>query len=90
MGRKGKGNSMGYEKIRKQINVSVIKVMGRTDCCTPEAFEVSFNGYAQHVAYAWHHLSGTRALNTTTARPSCKAELIFGIQVNKFIQNAEN
>lgn len=70
--------------------MSVIKVMGRTDCCTPEAFKVSLKGHAQYLGYAWHHLSGTRALNTMTARLSCKAELIFGIQVNKFIKNADN
>lgn len=70
--------------------MSVIKVTGTTDCCTPEALEGSSKRYAQHAAYAWHHLSGTRALNTTTARLSYKAELIFGIQVNQFIQNAEN
>lgn len=51
---------------------------------------VSFKGHSQYLGYAWDNPSVTRALNTTIARLSGKAKLIFGMQVNKFIQNADN
>lgn len=57
---------------------------------TSKAFKISFKGHSQYLRYAWDNSSGTGVLNTTIARLSCKANLIFGMQVNKFIQKADN
>lgn len=54
-----------------------------------EAFKVSFKEHSQHLGYVWDNSSGTRALNTTIARLSCKAKFTFGMQVCKLVQDAK-